>query len=280
MSDTTDVEFISEDDLQTFAGWLKYQAVDPTTTAPEELEDWRRAFEEARLRTAARPKVGRMKLQPVSGEHLYALAIEEPPDLWLTLWIRRNRKGEFFVMQPRGERDWLPHTSYHVDGNLHMKSYGRKVFSPLKRQPLTGTFQGSEDLGSYAGHGGKGVGAICDPTVFSGVVKVAPGVLGPIHGEVKVDLVEPGHKPMAFPGKIVAEQVFRDFVPWLVIRVGHRECASILPPDTKHSTSRLSSHEKIALHAFYHWERRGKPFGSPEVDWYRAIDDLNNVQSG
>ncbi len=147
MSDTTEVEFISEDDLQTFAGWLKYQAVDPTTTAPEELEDWRRAFEEARLRTAARPKVGRMKLQPVSGEHLYALAIEEPPDLWLTLWIRRNRKGEFFVMQPRGERDWLPHTSYHVDGNLHMKSYGRKVFSPLKRQPLTGTFQGSEGSG-------------------------------------------------------------------------------------------------------------------------------------
>ncbi|MBI3457211.1 MAG: hypothetical protein HY002_15655, partial [Candidatus Rokubacteria bacterium] len=62
-------DFISEDDLQTFEGWLRYQAVDASTTAPEELAMWRRLFEEARQRSATSPKVGLMKLQPVPDEH-------------------------------------------------------------------------------------------------------------------------------------------------------------------------------------------------------------------
>lgn len=214
-------EFITEDDLQTFEGWLRYQAVDAATTAPEELARWQRYFEDARQRTATSPKVGLMKLQPVPGEHRYAVAVEEGSYVWLTLWVRRSRKGEFFVMLPRGDRDWDPHTSYHLDGTLHMKSYDRKVLSSVKRQPLTGTFRGSEDLGVYAGYGPKSVGAICDPTAFSGVVKVVPGVLGPRHGEVKVDLVGPDHEPTQFHWtQIVTRQVFRETLPWVVITVG------------------------------------------------------------
>lgn len=53
--------------------------------------------------------------------------------------------------------------------------------------------------------------------------------------------------------------------------------ASILPPEAGHSTSHLMSHKEIAVHAYYHWEHRGRPFGSPEVDWYWAIEDLNHV---
>lgn len=211
----------SEADLQTFEGWLKYQAVDAATTSPEELEGWRRTFEDMRERTATRPKVGLMKFQPLPGERRYAVAVQEGSDLWLTLWVRRSWKGEFFVMLPRGDRDWNPHTSYHLDGTLHMKSHDRKVLPPQKRQPLTGAFRGSEHLGGHFGHGPKSVGAICDPTAFSGVVKVAPGVLGPRHGGVTVDLVEPGHEPKEFPWtQIVIRQVFRDILPWVVITVG------------------------------------------------------------
>jgi hypothetical protein len=215
-------EFISEDDLETLEGWLRYQAVDTATTAPEELDKWRRLFEDARQRTATCPKVGLMKLQPVPGEHRYAVAVQEGSDLWLTLWVRRSRKGEFFVMLPRGNRDWDPHTSYHSDGTLQMKSYDRKVLPPQKRQPLTGAFRGCEDLGVYAGHGPKSVGAVCDPTAFSGVVRVAPGVLGPRDGWINVSLVEPGHEPMPMVpcGQIVTRQVFRDILPWVVITVG------------------------------------------------------------
>ena len=214
-------EFISEDELQTFEGWLRYQAVDASTTAPEELATWRRAFEEARHRAATSPKVGLMKLQPVPGEHRYAVALRDGADLWLTLWVRRSPKGEFFIMRPVGDRDWDPHTSYHLDGTLHVKSHDHKMLPPQQRQPLTGAFRGSEHLGSYYGHSPKGVGAICDPTAFSGVVEVAPGVLGPRHGGVMVDLVEPDQEPTEFPWtRIVIQQVFRDIMPWVVITVG------------------------------------------------------------
>jgi hypothetical protein len=213
-------EFISEDDLKTFEGWLKYQAIDAATTAPEELARWRGIFEEARQRSAAQPKVGLMKLQPVPGELRYAVAVREGSDLWLTLWVRRSRKGEFFIMLPRGDGDWDPHTSYHLDGTLHMKSYDRKTITQ-KHQPLTGPFRGSEQLGAYSGHGPKSVGAVCDPAAFTGVVEVAPGVLGPRDGAVTVDLVEPGHEPMGFPWtQIVTRQIFREMLPWVVITVG------------------------------------------------------------
>jgi hypothetical protein len=89
---------------------------------------------------------------------------------------------------------------------------------PQKRQPLTEPFKGTESLGAYMGHG-KGVGAVCDPAAFTGVVEVPTGVLGPKHGTVVVDLVEPGCEPLRWPGTIVMSQVFRDSVPWVVIRI-------------------------------------------------------------
>jgi hypothetical protein len=212
-------EFISEDDLQTFEGWLKYQG-DAALTAPEDLETRRRSYEEMRERMAANPKVGRMKFRPlISGEHRYAVALREGSDLWLTLWVKRSRKPEFFVFQPRADGDWNPHTSYHLDGTLHMKSYDHKMVA-TKRQPLTGKFRGTESLGAHGGHGPKGVGAICDPTDFTGVVEVAPGLLGPRNGTVAVDLVEPGCEPIAsLSTKIVEREIFYETVPWVVITI-------------------------------------------------------------
>jgi hypothetical protein len=214
-------KFVSEDELQTFDGWLRYHAVDATAAPPEEIERWRRTFDEARKRSAATPKVGLMKLQPVPGEHKYAVAVRDGADLWLTLWVRRSRKGEFFVMVPRADREWDAHTSYHLDGTLHMKSYGQKALECANHQPLNGLFRGAECIGAFAGHGPKGVGAVCDPKMFSGVVEVGPGVLGPHDGTVTVDLVEPGCQPIEFPWtKIDRKEIFRDFIPWVVITVG------------------------------------------------------------
>jgi len=53
------------------------------------------------------------------------------------------------------------------------------------------------------------------------VVEVPPGVLGPHHGAVAVDLVEPEHEPVDLLWeRIVVQRTFRDTVPWVVIRVG------------------------------------------------------------
>ena len=79
-----------------------------------------------------------MKIKPVPDEYKYAVAVREDTCLWLVLWVRRSPKGEFFVLRTMGDRDWNPHTSYHLDGTLHMKSHDRKVLTPQKRQPLTG----------------------------------------------------------------------------------------------------------------------------------------------
>jgi hypothetical protein len=212
-------DFISEDDLSTFEGWLKYQGFDAAQLSPDELAMWRDAFEEVRKSSSATPKVGFMKLRPIPGEHRYAVAVREDSDLWLTLWVRRSPKGEFFVMVPRGERGWNPHTSYHLDGTLHMKSFGHKLVLPQKRQPLTGLFRGAVHLGAFAGHGPRSVGAICEPIAFNGVVEVPPGVLGPRDGDVVVDLVEPGCEPLEWFSPIVQQQVFCDIVPWIVIRI-------------------------------------------------------------
>lgn len=214
-------EFISEDDLKTFDGWLRYQGIDLSTTLPEELANCQRSFADARRRSAANPKVGLMKLQPFPGEFKYAVAVREGADLWLVLWVRRSAKGGFFVMKPMGDRDWNPHTSYHLDGTLHMKSHDRKVLPPQKLQPLTGPFRGTVDLGINGGYAPKGVGAFCDPVAFSGVVEVPSGVLGPRHGAVGVFLVEPGQAPSDYTWayEVVSQTVFHDVTPNVVITV-------------------------------------------------------------
>ena len=191
---TTD-DFISEDDLLTFEGYLRYQAVDPAMLSPEDLKMWRNIFEEAVARTVSAPKVGLMKLQRVPSEQKYAVAIQDGSAFWLTLWVRYSSKGEVFIMYPRSDRDWDAHASYHLNGRLHQKSHRRVTAVVLKRQPLTAAFKGSEHLGIYAGHGGKSIGAVCDPAVFDGVVRIQPGLLGPKHGWVGIDLVEPGGQP-------------------------------------------------------------------------------------
>jgi hypothetical protein len=211
-------EFISEDEQSSFEEWLRSQGVDAATLTPEDLENWRSLFDEARERSAATPKVGLMKLRPlVPGEHRYAVAVRDGSDLWLTLWVKRSPKPEFFVFIPRGDRGWDPHASYHLDGTLHQKSFDQKFVSQ-KRQPLTGAFRGTAHLGAYMGHDPKGVGAICDLTAFSGVVEVAPGVLGPRRGSVIVDLVQPGCQPMPC-NNVIQHEVFRDSLPQVVIRI-------------------------------------------------------------
>jgi hypothetical protein len=210
-------EFISEDDLETFEGWLRYQGFDAAILAPDELTEWRDMFDKARKDSLATPKVGLMKLRTMPGEHRYAVAVREGSDLWLTLWVRRSKKREIFVMVPRKDSDWDVHTSYHLDGTMHMKSFGRKSISK-KLQPLTDAFKGTEHLGAQAGYAPRHIGAICNPADFSEVLEVAPGVLGRSQGSVVVDLVEPNCEPLDWHN-VVRKEVFRDTVPWIVIRV-------------------------------------------------------------
>jgi hypothetical protein len=212
-------DFISEDDLHTFDGWLKYQAVDPTNLTPDEMALWRSMFDEMAVRRAKNRKVGRMKLRRASNEYRYAVAVREGDALWLVFWIRRSRRGEFFFFQPRGEQDWNPHTSYHLDGTLHVKSHDKKTLPARQRQPLTEPFHGVEPIGSFMGHGLRSVGAICDLADLTEVFELRPDILGPRHGSVVVDLVEAGCDPIEWPGTEISRRVFADTIPNVVVRI-------------------------------------------------------------
>jgi hypothetical protein len=97
-------DFISEDDLLTFDGFLKYQAIDPVMLTPDELAMWRGYFDEAMQRRESSRKVGLMKLRAAHGDQKYAVAIRDGSDLWLTMWVRCSPKGEIFIMYPRAGR--------------------------------------------------------------------------------------------------------------------------------------------------------------------------------
>lgn len=185
-------DFISEDDLRTFEGWLRYQAV-PTTSTPEEIKEWRAIFDDVKRASESIAKIGRIKLPPTIGEQRYGVAIRDGSDLWLTMWIKCAPKGDIYVMYPRADGS-NPHASYHRDGTFHHKSYGTKSAVTRQLQPLDDAFTGSEHLGGYGGHG-KSTGAVCDRDDFDGLVIVEPGILGPIHGSVVVDVAEPGYEP-------------------------------------------------------------------------------------
>lgn len=151
-------------------------------------------------------------------EYKYAVAIRKGTDLWLTLWVKRSKVGEFFVLLPRADGQWNPHGSYHLKGQFHQKSNDRKMDSAKQLQPLTGKFTGTEHLGIYGGHGTE-IEVVCDPAHFNGVVEVPLGILEPFKGMILVDLVEPGYKPLSHPGEIVIEETFKDFLPHVVIRI-------------------------------------------------------------
>jgi hypothetical protein len=185
-------DFIDEDHLNTFNGWLNYQAVDPDAVSPDELAMLRSVFDK-RLAT---PKIGLMKLPPplLAGEHRYAVAVRDGADLWLGLWFKRTKKGEFVILIPRTDRDWDPHWTYHSDGRFHAKSRGHIVLEK-KLQPLTGPFRGTEHLGSLMGYGPKSVGAICDPAtvrwihqgkIFSELVDVVPAQNGTVSAYISL----------------------------------------------------------------------------------------------
>ena len=95
---------------------------------------------------------------------------------------------------------------------------------------MSDTFRGAVHLGGYGGHG-KSIGAICDPKAFDGVVEVDSDVLGPRHGQVVVDLVEPGCKPMPWPFVLLHQKTFKYTKPWVVIRIG-RDINDPLPAFT------------------------------------------------
>ncbi len=37
-------------------------------------------------------------------------------------------------------------------------------------------------------------------------------------------------------------------------------------------------HDQIELRAYQYWEERGRPWGTPDVDWFKAEQDLTSSE--
>jgi hypothetical protein len=211
---------MSEDPLSRFGQYLRSQHVDPATTA-DVLAQYRDEFDKAVAKRAATPPMGEI-FKPKEGglkqgEFIYAVAVREGGQLFLTMTVRRAPKGDVYVIYPRQEDN--PHASYHHNGRFHQKR-GEHESMEEQRQPLDASFRGSEHMGMYGGHGPKIIGAVCNPDNFTDVMEVQPGILGRNDGFVAVDLVEPGCQPLDLLRPVVATRVFKDSTPWIVVRVG------------------------------------------------------------
>jgi hypothetical protein len=73
-------------------------------------------------------------------ERMFAVAIRDGSELFLWLRLRRAPKDDIYCMIPTGRNDpelrkWDPHESLHKDGNLHRKSFDRKMFPKKERKP-------------------------------------------------------------------------------------------------------------------------------------------------
>ena len=52
-----------------------------------------------------------------------------------------------------------------------------------------------------------------------------------------------------------------------------------LPRTRIRSVAGVPSENEVQLRAYALWESRGRPFGSPEVDWYHAKEQLGPQKS-
>jgi hypothetical protein len=91
---------------------------------------------------------------------------------------------------------------------------------------LTGVFRGSEHLGSYAVHG-KTAEAICDSSLFSGVLELRPPMLLSV---VTVELVEADHVPKLHWYHVLNQIGKRTLYPWgPSVRLGVFPDIDVLP---------------------------------------------------
>jgi hypothetical protein len=203
-----------------FDDWLRAHQIDSRELTDEAAASLRRAFDAVQLAIDdARSSTMFGKPCP-QGEQRHAIAIEDGDDLRLGLVIRRSKRGEIFILIPRGS-EWDPHSSYHADGTYHHKSYGQVFKSNLpKRQPLGPSFKGTEHLGSIYGFGTAA--PICHRDNFTSVTAIPSSILSGTRGCINIDLVEPEISPNSIhrDGKqIVLETTYRDGSPWIVIAV-------------------------------------------------------------
>ena len=190
-------------------------------TKPEvgTLSNWREAYAEACERVRQAAAVGTMSIRRSPDERLYAVAVEDKAGLWLSLWVRRSPRGEYFVLIPRSDGAWNPHASWHFDGTFHHKTYGHPTAARRRQRP-DASFKGTENMiTTPISADACRIGAVCRPSEFDGVLMISASRVRGRHPHlVSVDLAEAKRREVWQPGSRIADQrIFEACLPSVII---------------------------------------------------------------
>jgi hypothetical protein len=161
-------------------------------------------------------------------EKMYAIVITRPGgDKRLFGRIRRSPKGDVYAVWAEDEsphnlgKGSNPHASYHANGRLHSKTHNRPAVVRSLQVPAK-DFRGNQPIeGTNADRG-------LSPTLpafvgqFDDIFEIPLDLIsGNSSQSFAVDLVEPGVSPVELTrrDKVLAQKVFRDDVPWIVVRL-------------------------------------------------------------
>ncbi len=159
-------------------------------------------------------------------EKMYGIVIVRPgDDRRLFGRVRRSSEGDVYAIWAEDEspmnlgKGSNAHASYHADGRLHSKSYDRTAI--VNRLQVPGRqFQGTQPIEITNADRAR------SPTLppmtghFDDVFELSLDLItGKANQLIAVDVVEPGCEPIRVTGKdkVLAERVFRDEPPWIVI---------------------------------------------------------------
>jgi hypothetical protein len=150
----------------------------------------------------------------------YAIAVRDKK-LYLVLRLTRNTKGEIFVMFPREDKDWDPHTSAHRDGTVHHKYFDHKSVVRKPRE-AGGPFNETVTLltTGFASDQPRKIDVVCETDQFSEVFEIPVSDLRPekYRTNIQIDLLPPGGQPNIPHGvKIIRQETYQDAVPWIIV---------------------------------------------------------------
>lgn len=210
--------------MRTFEEYLIYQGRNIATMDEEALKTWRDLYEEACEMQRQRP-ILKPHVRGNSNDLLYAVAVQDDPNLWLVLWVKRSLKGDYFVFLALNDSKWDPHTSYHRDGGFHHKSYDQKVITSRKQIPNAG-FQGTEQMliRPFELEMIRAAKVLCNPSQFTGVFEIPGDLIRQRGCGVAIDLTEGNEPPLAQPrAEIIKQMRFSHAVPEVLLTLWRQE---------------------------------------------------------
>ena len=162
-------------------------------------------------------------------EKIYAIVIAKPGgDKHLFGRVRRSPEGDVYVIwaedqSPRNlGRGSNPHASYHASGRLHSKTY--RPAAHIRTLQVPGSeFRGNQPI--EVTNANRALSATLPPVAgrFDDAFEISSDlVTGNENQWIAVEVIEPGVPPVQVTQNdtILAKKVFKDEVPWIVVRLG------------------------------------------------------------